>query len=301
MPTKPLESLLYRELSIVAGKEEIDIASPLLMEVINFSTHVYQRCVDSSKADENVDLSILMLYLHLIEMADGIDILIQASCPAPAQVMLRSMFEALLSMEYILERDYVQRSLSWLAFYARYQLRISEELDVSTQVGQEFKRALNDDRVTNLNFTELEEMAQKKSQNLKKLLSRDQFIPIVEEIKRSKKYVRTWYGLFDGPRNLRQLARHLNREAQYIILYRGWSQITHAQDVSRYMQRMLSSDPAENVLRNPKDVKSVASFAVSFLLNGTRLILDKFRPGEDISNWYLSDVQEKFHLLWSSG
>ena len=43
MPTEPLKSLLDRESSIKKAKPLIDIASPLLMEVVNYSTKVPQH------------------------------------------------------------------------------------------------------------------------------------------------------------------------------------------------------------------------------------------------------------------
>jgi len=301
MGYKSLDQVLYRELSIAAGRKDIELASPLLIEVINFTTNAFQRCADSSTSEENVDLPILMLYLHLVEMADGVEILIKQSAPTPGVLLLRSMFEAILSIEYILESDYVQRSLSWLTFYALHQLKISEEMDPETNAGREFFKAKQKDKlVHSIDFSEIKPMADFKREILQKLLSREQFKPIVEEVKRSKrKKIRTWYGLFDGPRNIRKLAKRLNREAEYLILYSGWSQVIHGIDISRFLQRMAARDPEDRLLRNPKDIKTIAGFAVSFLLTGTRLVIGKFRPTEDTSRWYRREVQQSFRDLWS--
>ena len=35
MPTKPLETILWREFSVTKAKTTIDIASPLLQELVN--------------------------------------------------------------------------------------------------------------------------------------------------------------------------------------------------------------------------------------------------------------------------
>ena len=40
-----------------------------------------------------------------MEMTDGIEVLISQACVVPAIPLLRSSFEALISMEYILEKE----------------------------------------------------------------------------------------------------------------------------------------------------------------------------------------------------
>lgn len=76
MPTKPLETVLYRELSQVAVNDIIEIASPLLQEVVNYSTNAFARCLDASVDEGHEDTSILTLYRHTIEMTDSIEILV---------------------------------------------------------------------------------------------------------------------------------------------------------------------------------------------------------------------------------
>jgi hypothetical protein len=46
-------------------------------------------------------------------------------------------------------------------------------------------------------------------------------------------------------------------------------------------------------LREPSTIAGVASLAASFMLNGTRPVLGRFRPGEDVSRWYKREVRER--------
>ena len=48
---------------------------------------------------------------------------------------------------------------------------------------------------------------------------------------------------------------------------------------------------------DPSQVQDVAIYASEFMLNATRLILGKFRPGEDLSRWYKREVLERNRLL----
>ena len=49
MPTEPLKSILDRDLSKTLGKQTIELAVPLLRELVNDATHVFARCHDSAK------------------------------------------------------------------------------------------------------------------------------------------------------------------------------------------------------------------------------------------------------------
>ena len=295
MPTKALETILYRDLSKVEAKDVIDIASPLLEELVNYSTNAYARCLTSASGEENEDLAVLMLYQHLVEMTDGVEVLIAQSCPTPAILLVRSSFEALISIEYILEADYARHSLSWFAGYVRQMLVSLKALDSSTTEGQDFQNAIQDDAwldsdiMTRLDSFELE--TSEDITNLHKLLGKPQFQAIEEEFanyKRKRKRRPEWYQLFDGPTNLRNLARHVRRHAQYDFLYRKWSRITHAQDMSRFLNTRL---------RDGSVIKEVATFSSCFILDGTRRTLGKLRPGEDLGAWYKAEVQDRFRIL----
>ena len=76
MRTEPLASLLDRDLSIALARERINLASRVMKEAVNYSTNAFARCADSAKGEEDEDVAALSLYLHVIEMADGADVLI---------------------------------------------------------------------------------------------------------------------------------------------------------------------------------------------------------------------------------
>jgi hypothetical protein len=102
-------------MAVIAGKPLSEPACSLLREIINYSTFAFQRCqTERNRNAQDVDLSILMLYLHIIEMSDGIEVLLSKSCVNPTTPLLRTCFEALLGIDYILEVDYERRALSWM-------------------------------------------------------------------------------------------------------------------------------------------------------------------------------------------
>jgi len=211
MPTQPREDVLYRELSVLQAREANKLATPLLQEVVNFGTDAFVRCISYSAGEENVDLAPFALYRHILELTDGVEVLVANACPVPAIPSLRSAFEALLSLEFKREPP--------------------------------------------------------------------------------------WYRLYDGPRDLRSLAQHLRRNAQYDVLYRQWSLSAHAQDFSPFLTRGADEARAVKGLRDITSAKQVTTFAVTFLIDATRLIIDKFHPGELWGNWYFREVRDSYQSI----
>lgn len=301
MPYKQFEPLLYRELRKAEIKEIIDVASPLLQEEINYATNAFQRCQESAAgaaADE--PLPVLAEYHHIIGMTDGIEVLISQSCAVPAIPLLRSSFEALLAIEYILERDYQKRAFAWLVCYVHNRLSQYEILDTSNQKGKEFLVTFAADSLSkHMKFPSFLNLSQV-IQNLKSLLNNPNYKAADYEYQRVKgirKRKPNWYSLFGGPGNLRDLAKHLNWGAQYEILYRSWSSITHADDLSQFLTQTKRGSPAFKPIRNNEELKLFSSMASSFILHATRKMIGKFRPGENASlgKWYKTEIRQR-HL-----
>ena len=295
MSTKPHEAILYRELSIVDAKELIDISSPLLKEQINFGTNALVRCQSSAKGEIDVDLAILALYRHMLEVTDGLEVLTSHACVIPALPLLRSSFEGYLSMEFILEKDqdYETRSLSWLLGYAHARLNMYKRLDPSTNKGKEAKRVFEDDLVAST-ILPLKYPLSKKNKfamdNLESFLSKDHIKPINEEYQKHKNP--KWFHLFDGPSNIRELAIHFKMGGFYEILYRYWSRSAHSQDLLSFISRTADGESAIGRVRNTKELAKVVSLASTFLLGATRIMLNKFRPGEDLSAWFKREIYQ---------
>src|SRR4030042_254458 len=66
----------------------------------------------------------------------------RTSCVNPAVPLVRSSFEAVLAMEYILEADYRRRAFAWMVGYAHARLHSYERFDPSTTKGKGFADAV---------------------------------------------------------------------------------------------------------------------------------------------------------------
>lgn len=306
MPTAPLESILYREFSKVQAKEVLNSASPLLKELVNYSTNALARCATSPSGEIDVDLSILALYRHVIEITDGIEVLISQCCAEASIPLLRSSFEALISIEYILEtdergryKDFDRRSLSWLLSHIHNRLDLFDRFDLSTDKGIEIRKLFDDDIVGSTIELPPFDVSQARD-NLLRVLAKPHLKPIEDEYQEYKKKRRpNWYSLFNGPKDLRKLAEYLRRGAHYEILYRPWSTTTHAQDFMPFIKKSADGETGIGRLRDPETLQQMAGYAAGFILNSTRLVLRKFRPDENIKDWYIREIQKSYREIFA--
>lgn len=299
MPTNPHHDVLNRELAILNAKEDIDFVSPLLQEAVNLATHMLVLCANSKQSgDENEDLAVLSCYCHILEMTDGIEVLLSHSCVVPAIPLLRSSFEALLSIEYILEDEnlYVNRSLAWLYEYTKKRQTSYKRLDPSTDQGKQAIRSFEQDKwLQNYKIASDISKVKKAIQNLDNLLDRPQFKIVKDEWAKFEKPC--WYTLFNSGKKLtklEQLAHHLNRDGQYQILYRYWSSVIHAQDFSRFIVGSEGGNGQIGGLRRSDELMTTARLALIIMIDSTRLMLLKFTPEEEdnFKKWYKAEIKQ---------
>jgi hypothetical protein len=83
-------------MSIAQAGPVVAVAGPALTEIVNFATTVAARCIEAARPEPHVDVAPLVLFLHAIEMTDGLQILISQSATGPALVTARSLLGATL-------------------------------------------------------------------------------------------------------------------------------------------------------------------------------------------------------------
>src|SRR5260370_8364215 len=141
MSTKALDSLFDPDYFKVQIRPVLDIAGPLFEELRNYGLAVLARCSYRPEGgDEN--LAILLPYLHLLEMLDAVQILILESSITPAKLLIRSMFEALLVLEYVSRKDTIRRGLAYLFMDIISRLKSIRTLDPTTPDGKTFPESL---------------------------------------------------------------------------------------------------------------------------------------------------------------
>ena len=299
MPTDEYKPLLDRQEAVTAAAPLIQVACPLLRELVNHASWAFRRCDSASDAHgaENEDLAAFVLYRHLIELTDGIEVLFSASCVNAAVPTIRAAFEASLSLDFILREDYTRRSLAWTCAYVHDRIDAHERLDAKTKAGDQFAKTFESEmggRPLSAYDADVPVAA------LRGLLARDQFRDLDAEYLKLRKQLNRapdWFRLV-GVKNRRALARAVGRESEYLSLYSEWSGFSHASDAASYITAGRSErEAAFWGVRSPEHMPHRAFFSAYWLLRATRQMLGHFRAGESLKSWYVREVQTPFFGL----
>lgn len=244
--------------------------------------------------------SLHALFLQMIEMADAVDVLLRRCVPVPACLQVRSMFEALLSVEYIVQEDGPSRALAWQYFRLMERLRQSERQDPSTARGQQWAEAVAHDNVGWALTPPPPAMVHRDVEGARRELLEPRFGAVRKLVEdcgvKHDDGVRHWYSLAGGPKSLRELATHLGRSAQYSALYSYWSEIGHAGDMS-YPSCRARSGVTSRPIRDPRMLKQVAVLAVTLLLSAARQIAARMGETEALRAWDIADFRQEFLRL----
>jgi Family of unknown function (DUF5677) len=236
---------------------------------------------------------------RLIEQIDGVEVLLSQSCVNSAVPILRSAFEAVLSLEYILSSPttYVERSLAWTCGYLHRRIQRHRDCDVTTPSGADRMKILATFFSTAAPLFDSSVPVQR----LQSVLDRPQFAALEADFvqrKKQDKRVPDWFSLLGGPANRRELARKLEHEAEYLVLYSDWSDTVHGTNGATYISPGNQPNQLALIaLRNPVELAQRAFLAATFMLRGTRLMLRHFRPTESLKEWYLREIQARYQRL----
>jgi hypothetical protein len=217
-----------------------------------------------------------------------------------AAVLPNTMFEALLTIEYLTQEKDKTRPRALAYFYKveiqRKRFYLSQ--DPNTAEAKAFRAFIADDPLSSewKPAGSPNDLAERVKE-IDALLDTPEFKEIAEEYKRTKKKrTPNWYSLYDGPKNIAELAQLLKRGAQYEILYREWSERIHSADVIDRILTRTSSGPAARSLRDPAELNSTIDFAITFAIEAARFLIRYYRPAEELlfNKWYRGEISSNW-------
>lgn len=297
MSTDPILGMLDREGSIEASHELIDIACPVLREVVNQATHVDQRCERYASGERDVDLPAFTLFRQIMEATDGMEVLLSSSCVQPCELLLRSSFEASLELGYLVETNFRRRALSWVYCNLQHRIRDYENQHPDSQKGGEFWDAWKEEigKLPDLDLSEFNELAE----GLRQVAREERFTEIAIEYENVGGRPH-WFRLFDGPSNRRELAGRLGRLTEYDTFYGTWSTYAHGRSWSHFIDAGASIDKGRtiaNSLRYGIRLPDVAVTAITLMIGGMEILLSHYRPAESLGPWVEREISEDLARL----
>ncbi len=286
-------------------KPILDFFSETIDCAVNFGTNLIKWDTEKKRiGDEH--LAPILFFRNILELADGISILIKKSSVDPCHTLQRSLIENVIGLKYLLETDknFKNRSLSYIVWLTHKDLKICEKFDETTQSGKQLKNELLKDKLIGKNHSikKTKEFDLLKKNSLE-LLELPTYSSINKEYLRTNKISKNpnWFSLFNGPKNIEGLAKHLKMHATYEIYYRYLSGKVHATNV---FKKKVVKDKNTNMtyiiqIRDYDEVQMTTHNALIFALMAIMEYRKRVpeKSGE-FKNWY-QDFREPFGKIGS--
>jgi len=259
---------------------ETSMARLSLNQAVQLSEEVSQRCRHAAENPDLEDFPSLALYRNLIQMADGIQILLPAGASRPTLPLLRNMLESFFSIKYIHQEDYGRRSLCWLCAYIHQEIDLKEMIDPSTTAGMAFQDIVvkefpegppdtmpGDARVA------------RDAEALRQCLANPKLVPVEEEYRRLKDRYRRppkWHRLFNGPSSIYRLADSVGMLSYYELFYGVWSATVHGTDATNLLFEQNDGSTEFRPLRFIEYPEQIEQGAELFLQLATQQMMKRF-------------------------
>jgi hypothetical protein len=247
--------------------------------------------------------TVQVLTRHVCEALDGVSVLAANGCAEPCKPLLRSSFEAMLGIQYILETDEERRGLAYQVAHAHRKIALYKRLDPNENAGKALAAALASDPLA-IGVTQnlpAHIDLQKMIANLEGMFRKPEYAAVEAEwAKESKKKDAHWYSLFCGPKALRDLAIRMKHGGMYEFLYRHWSNNVHAGDCFETLAPGANGGVSIRPIRHPEGLQLMVSLAVSITLAVGRTLLDRYATQEQRASFqaeYAATIQQRFQSL----
>lgn len=218
---------LYRRLG-----DTVDMSLRKFLEVVKEAQAAFYR------TGKDIHVTALMLMLDFAEAIDGVTILISKGSARNCPQLLRTAFEIMMSLRYILDDadKYEQRSLAYEYFHLQDALRWVQRFDAQDDLCKRLKQELEGEEAADVFDTPAGVDIATEIDKWKRCVSSDRYAMVREEIERMTELKRSkrrgaapekWFNLWNGPSHLRDLAARLKLLTLYEVFYRSWSKVTH--------------------------------------------------------------------------
>jgi Family of unknown function (DUF5677) len=274
----------------------------VIRQCVYAGTHILDHLLNNPPGYSS-HLAPLMLYRHTLELGDAIGTLLRFGSSTAASILVRSLFETSLGLEFILEKNtfHEDRASCYQAFYQIERFKNFTRYDPGTTEGAKLHRILDDDKKLNEAVFPRKDLTNERHA-IEKVLNSKRYKPYWDKYKAVKHKPKQWYSLCSKAPELWSLAQLIGRESEYVLLYKMLSESAHASDVLSGVLRRKEERMVEvHKLRGPVEkTKETASLAAGYLVGCHNLILDTYLKGHDLHQWfvrwYIGDYRSSF--MW---
>ncbi len=255
-----------------------------------------------SRQDDFVDTVICLFIRKIMEQLDAINILFSVGSFTQAQIILRSLIENIISMEFILKED---REIRAAAYYLEHHY---QEIELGAKY---FDKNSEDGKLIISNSGEKQfdinyNKYKKKKEALKQLVTSKEIFQRVDEYRnkklcekkkkrRKKKVYIKWYEVCSSVSNFHGLMKEVGYESYYESIYGGLSYETHALNSTMGMNVDINGISLKKI-RNSVGGSCIFSLVCNFSMSGLMKIYEYVNDSEDEKREFqrfFIDFQEK--------
>lgn len=293
-------------------EKQCESLSNFVAECVRFMVDGFEAAQKSASSSSCYSHStVLMLARHIIVALDGVSVLARQGCAENCSPLLRSAFEADLSLTHILAKDSQRRAIAYQVAHIHRRIKSYRRLDSTDELGVALRRELQGDPFLNLLQWPATDLGARVA-NLQKCFSDPAFIPVEkawQEATKTRKGERKkkdpeWFSLFSGPASLRDLAILHQMGSFYEALYRVWSENVHG---TGGMDSIAPSDEegmnSVRPIRHPSGLESACGFAAQFAISATHKIVMAYAPEQAgrFQTTYRNNLSTRYRLVARGG
>ncbi|MCK8494608.1 DUF5677 domain-containing protein [Spirosoma sp. RP8] len=235
--TEPVPSILSRQLEGDDVIQAISLYTEGLDEFVNFGTHFLDWELKRNEI-EITDVVVTSMFRRILEIVDSISILLKEGAADPCKVLLRSLFEIVLSFEYLLKEDTKRRAQCYRYSTYNKQLIFNKRHSPKHPSYKDYQQSYSRGQVFK-NVPTVPDL-EGRIEELQKLIDRPDYAEIKAEFVRVGNG--SWFTPFSDLTNrnskgkptllkkIQDLAEYLNKFDLYEILYKDWSNSVHGSD-----------------------------------------------------------------------
>lgn len=299
MPTKPNDDFIPRNIENSEIQEILNQYSSALEELVNFASHVAKSCAEKIHGGEEL-APLYLSFRHIFELIDAISALIKYSCIEPCKNLLRSVFESVLAIKYILEKDTDIRGTDFMTCCWHHEINELRKGDPDDCMHKKLLAIIQ--KTASMKDKELPETQNVKEVKerikiLKEHLNSSEYVESEKEYQRLKKATGrkpNWHSMHGGPSNIEGLAYHLGVPLEYELHYREWSGLVHGFDIIMNNIEVIDYDQVLlSQIRLPTNAYDITHWAMQFGLEIIHRFIEYFVPEKvnAAKDWYSKEVE----------
>lgn len=283
-------------------KEIVEQSSWVLASIITkFGELQNEISYGTSGQDDFVDTVICLFIRKIMEQLDAINVLFSVGSFTQAQIILRSLIENIINVEFILKADTSKRAASYYLEHHYQEIELGAKyFDKNSKYGNIILAQKGEDQ-----FNSDCEKYRKKVEALKRITNSKEIFQKVDEarkkklkekqkIKNKKVYIQ-WYEVCSNVSSFYGLMKETGYEKYYQGIYGGLSNETHALNSAMGMSADENGISLKRI-RNLEEGSSTLSIACTFSVSTLNMIYKYLNDGENEKKEFQSfflDFQRK--------